>query len=202
MTLKTCGAISPWTRFRQYNHSWVPSLVVRSFKPVPKRAVDVQVAKPISTEQNRVRFMHMPDKGGEKRLIGIGKQLIQLEAARNQRCQRNWSETLRHIGSRNAGIGKYIREIFFPYNPGPAYLVTNAMMDAPVKMVDEPPITALVDTYRVKSPKRPNPRTREMPPAKRSLRQYRSSGYRSRLQTALGVSEEISCSRKIPEVPG
>ena len=58
----------------------------------------------------------------------------------DQRCQRYWSQTLRHIGLRNAGIGKCIPEIFFPDNRGPAYLVTNAMMVAPVKVVDESPI--------------------------------------------------------------
>ena len=58
----------------------------------------------------------------------------------DQRCQRYWSQTLRHIGLRNARIGKCIPEIFFPDNRGPAYLVTNAMMDAPVKVVDESPI--------------------------------------------------------------
>ena len=58
----------------------------------------------------------------------------------DQRCQRYWSQTLRHIGLRNAGIGKCIPEIFFPDNLGPAYLVTNAMMVAPVKMVYESPI--------------------------------------------------------------
>ena len=96
--------------------------------------------------------MHTPEKAGVVGLIWVGEQLVQLEPACNQRCQRHVSETLRHTGLGNAGVAKCILQIVFPDDPGPDYPMTNAMMDAPVKVVNEPPITALIDANRIELP--------------------------------------------------
>ena len=127
-------------------------MVVRSFKPVPKHAIYVQVAKSVSGNQDCIGLMQVSDKVRIECLIWVGQELLQFESTCDQCRQRYWSETLRHIDIQNAGIRKCFPKFFFPNNPRPDDFMADTMMHAAMEVIDESPLSALVDIRKIEIP--------------------------------------------------
>jgi len=104
----------------------------------------VRVTESVSGYQKGLGLLRMSDEGRIECLKRFREELIQLEAACDQRCLRRRSEIQRQVGRCLKMVSELGAEIVFPLDPASA--VDDSVVHPAMEVVNESPLASLCDT--------------------------------------------------------